>query len=110
MWKSNDCIKCQWCCRVANVPIPGGEEFAYLYWIKGRRIYWEPFTGEWYWLVDDSCQHICDTGCKIYATRPRLCREWYCPFGPTRIKRRFDILCAAGNRIMKQIHDRGTYK
>ena len=106
------CIGCQWCCHVANVPIPGEntEEFAYLYWIKGRRIYWEPFTKEWYWLVTAPCQHISPDGCMIYEDRPDICKRSFCPFGPGWIEKRYDILCDAGDRIMKQIHERGTYK
>lgn len=112
---SDLCIKCQWCCQVANVPIPYNkghntqEEFAYLYWIKGRRVYWEPFTKEWYWLENKPCQHLSPDGCMIYEDRPRLCRDSWCPFGPHRMHNRYEILCAAGDKIMNRIHDRGIY-
>lgn len=105
-----ECIKCQWCCHYANVPIPGGLEYAYLYWVKGRRVYWEPFTHEWYWLAVSPCQHISPDGCMIQTTKPRLCRDWYCPFGPDWIDKRFNILLDAGNRIMEQYKRKGMFK
>lgn len=107
--EQDDCIDCQWCCRKQNNPIPGGLEYAFLYYIKGRPIYWEPITGEWYTLTDSPCQHITPFGCAIYEDRPRLCREWYCPFGPEWIEHRYEILLAAGQRIMKQIERRGNF-
>ena len=110
------CKQCQWCCKYANMPIPFNEghntqeEFAYLYWRKGRKVYWEPFTKEWYWLADSPCQHICPSGCKIYDERPDICKRSWCPFGPFRMMNRYDNLVDAGNQIMLRIHDRGIYK
>ena len=109
MWTNEQCMDCQWCCRVANVPIPGGLEFAYLYWWKGRKVYWEPLTKEWYWLADDNCQYIGLDGCKCYENRPTICKTFYCPFGPYWIHERFEILCDAGDRIMREYERRGTF-
>lgn len=109
------CIACSWCCTYANIPIPFNEgfntqeEFAYLYWIKGRKVYWEPFTKEWYWLADAPCQHLTKDGCDCYEIRPDICKRSWCPFGPYRMHERYDLLVQAGDRIMKRIHDRGIY-
>ena len=105
--RSKECIECQFCCTMENVPIPGGMKYVYLYYRKGHHVYWEPRDGKWYCLFEAPCRHITDSGCMIYEDRPELCRTWYCGIGK-RIWKRYNALTRAGVNIIQRLEYRGN--
>ena len=96
MWTEEECKECQWCCRHQNLPIPGTDQYAYLDYVKGFPVYWEPLDSKWYVLNYRSWQHISYSGCMIQSYKPVICKDWYCPFGPKRIRRFFGFVGTVG--------------
>ena len=69
------------CCRYFSLPIERPEtfdDFEYLRWYllhEHATIYTE--DDRWYLLVYTECKHLqSDNRCGIYATRPKICREY----------------------------------
>jgi len=69
------------CCRYFALPLDTPateEEFEYIRWFllhDRAAVFTE--DGSWYLLVHTTCKHLqSDNRCGIYATRPRVCREY----------------------------------
>lgn len=104
------CRDCGWCCAKSNFPVPTNDYFRLnrmleLYYRQGHPLYWEPTNGKWYILLDQPCQYYDQTTkqCKVFGTkkRPEICGDFICGF-PGRIYKRYDVLLAGSQRILKQ--------
>lgn len=69
------------CCRYIALPIDTPrtrEDFDFVRWYlmhEGIGVFVE--DGDWYITMSTSCRHIQpDNRCGVYATRPRICREY----------------------------------
>lgn len=77
--KVGDCRRCGRCCRIVLFPLPKGDRVDITKWLDAHQHM--HVVGN-YVVIDSKCKHLGFKGgqhyCKIWDTRPTVCKEGTC--------------------------------
>jgi len=72
--KSALCLKCQYCCKVAFIPVnPHSGLVSFYRDVRGIEVRFTEGLNPWF-VVNQPCQHLTPKGCRIYDKRPVDCK------------------------------------
>ncbi len=74
--KQSLCISCQYCCKYLSFTFISDEIGIEFYRARGLKIIHSTDDDKTYVLVPHVCPQLTTQGCKIYSTRPQICRSF----------------------------------
>ena len=74
--KSQLCLQCMACCQQLNLPILRAPHKDVIAFYETRGLNVQVLDNIIYILLDHTCAQLTGFGCKIYAQRPRACKDY----------------------------------